>query len=165
MFLCEYCEIFKNSFFDRTPMVVASGSNCLESYNESLDSYLFNLRNCLFRIFLHSFFWNHTSKKSNRPVFVNMNIVFLLPASANSLVDSFSFKYMSCLLSLIRLNRIWGSWYLIIWLEITVQSSELGFWTVFFQTDFKKWLFGILFLDSRFQNHPDSVILQKYQSN
>ena len=33
-----------------------------------------------------------------------------------------------------------------------------------FQTDFKKWLFGTLFLDSRFQNHPDSVILQTYQS-
>ena len=27
-----------------------------------------------------------------------------------------------------------------------------------------KWLLGTLFLDSRFQNHPDSVILQKYQS-
>ena len=33
-----------------------------------------------------------------------------------------------------------------------------------FQTDFRKWLLGTLCLDSRFQNHPDSVILQKYQS-
>ena len=37
--------------------------------------------------------------------------------------------------------------------------SEECFWT-----DFRKWLFGNFFLDSRFQNHPDSVILQKYQS-
>ena len=33
-----------------------------------------------------------------------------------------------------------------------------------FQTDFRKWLFGTSCLDSRFQNHPDSVILQKHQS-
>ena len=33
----------------------------------------------------------------------------------------------------------------------------------YFWTDFKKWLLGTLFLNSRFQNHPDSVILQKYQ--
>ena len=33
-----------------------------------------------------------------------------------------------------------------------------------FQTNFRKWLFGTLFLDSRFQNHPDSLIFQKYQS-
>ena len=31
-------------------------------------------------------------------------------------------------------------------------------------TDFRKWLFGTLFLDSRFQNHPDLVMSQKYQS-
>ena len=29
---------------------------------------------------------------------------------------------------------------------------------------FRKWLFWSLFLDSRFQNHPESVILKKYQS-
>ena len=33
-----------------------------------------------------------------------------------------------------------------------------------FKTDFTKWLFGTLLLDSSFQNHPDSVLLQKYQS-
>ena len=31
-------------------------------------------------------------------------------------------------------------------------------------TYFRKCLFGTLFLDSRFQNHPDSVIVQKYRS-
>ena len=33
----------------------------------------------------------------------------------------------------------------------------------FFQTDFRKWLVGQLFLDRHFQNHPNSVILQKHQ--
>ena len=33
-----------------------------------------------------------------------------------------------------------------------------------FWTDFRKWLFGTLVLVSRFQNHLDSVILQKYQA-
>ena len=32
-----------------------------------------------------------------------------------------------------------------------------------FQINFRKLFFGTLFLDNRFQNHPDSVILQKYQ--
>ena len=40
-----------------------------------------------------------------------------------------------------------------------------GFWNSYsFQTDFRKWLFETLCLDSRFNNHPDSVILQKCQS-
>ena len=30
-----------------------------------------------------------------------------------------------------------------------------------FQTGFRKWMFGTLFLESRFENYPDSVILQK----
>ena len=33
-----------------------------------------------------------------------------------------------------------------------------------FWTDSTKWWFGTLFLDSRFDNLPDSVILQKHQS-
>ena len=33
---------------------------CPESSNEFLDSYFFNLRKCLFRVFLDSHFWNHT---------------------------------------------------------------------------------------------------------
>ena len=31
-------------------------------------------------------------------------------------------------------------------------------------SDFRKWIFDFFFLASRFQNHPDLVILQKYQS-
>ena len=42
-------------------------------------------------IFPDRHFWNHTWEKSNRPVFVNMNLVFLLAAGANSLVDSFPY--------------------------------------------------------------------------
>ena len=40
---------------------------------------------------------------------------------------------MSCLWSPILSNRVWGSWYLIIWLEISVQSSTIDFWTGFFK--------------------------------
>ena len=32
-------------------------SNCLESYNEFLESYFLNLRKCLFRTFVDSHFW------------------------------------------------------------------------------------------------------------
>ena len=32
----------------------------------------------------------------------------------------------------------------------------------FFWSDFRMWLFRTFFLDSRFQNHPDLVILEKY---
>ena len=42
------------------------------------------------------------------------------------------------------------------------------FWRTYaygcFWADFRKWLSGTMILDSRFQNHPDSVILPKYQS-
>ena len=64
--------------------------------------------------------------------------------------------------SLIWSNRVWGNWWLIIWLEIAVRSSAMDFWRVIFQTDSKKWMFGS-FLNSRFQNLSDSVLLQKYQ--
>ena len=33
-----------------------------------------------------------------------------------------------------------------------------------FWSGFRKWLFGTLLLDSRFQNHPDSLIFLKHQS-
>ena len=62
-----------------------------ESYSEFPDSYFFNLRKCLFGLFLDSHFWNHAQDKSNRPVLVNMKLVFLLASCANSLADSFSY--------------------------------------------------------------------------
>ena len=105
---------------------------CLESHIKFLGSYLFNLRMCLFKIFPDCHFWNHTLEKSDRTIFVNMHLGFLLAACANSLVDSFPYNHMSCLWSLIWTNRISGSWHLIIRLEITVQSSTMGFWTVSF---------------------------------
>ena len=106
-------------------------SNCPESCNKFLGSYFFNLWKFLFKIFPDSHFWNHTSEKNNRPVFIKMNLALLLAAYANSL-DSFPYKYMSYLWSLIWSNCVWRSWYLIIWLEITVQSSAMNFWTVTF---------------------------------
>ena len=69
---------------------------------------------------------------SNRSVFINMNFIFLLAACANILVDSFPFKCLSCLWLLIWSNRVWESWYLIIWLEITVLISAREIWTVTF---------------------------------
>ena len=50
---------------------------------------------------------------------------------------------------------------------IPVNIGKFNFWRTSaygcFWSDFRKWLFGIFFLESRFQNHPDLVILQKYQ--
>ena len=86
-----------------------------------------------------------------------MDFVFSLIVCANGLVDSFPYKYMSCLWSLTWSKRVLGNWYLITWLEITVRNSAM-------ETDLKKWLFGSFFLDNWFQNHPDSVIQQKCQS-
>ena len=37
-------------------------------------------------------------------------------------------RLLLCLLSLIWSNRVRTSWYLIIWLEITVQRSAMEFW-------------------------------------
>ena len=48
--------------------------------------------------------------------------------------------------------------------QLIVTNFRISQWTsgqLLFQTVFGKWLFGTLFLDSRFKNHPDSVILQK----
>ena len=88
------------------------------------------------------FFWTSLNRRgipqglldkySNHPVFINMTLIFLLAACANSLVDSFWYKSMSCLLSLIWSNRVWGIWHLIIWSRITVQSSAKDFWSVTF---------------------------------
>ena len=68
-----------------------------------------------------------------------MNLVFLLAVCADSLVDNFS-CIMSCLWSLIWSNRVWGSWCLFIWWEITVPSSAKDFWIV----TFSKWLYEVL---------------------
>ena len=52
-------------------------SNCPKSYNEFLESYLFNLRKCLFSIFPDSHFGNYTYKKSNVQILWTWNLVFL----------------------------------------------------------------------------------------
>ena len=72
---CFPVSIFENSLFCRTSLLAASGSNRSESYNEFLDSYFLNYgRVCL------EFFRTALLKKSNRPVFVNMNLLFSLAA-------------------------------------------------------------------------------------
>ena len=90
--------------------------------------------------------------------------IFLLAACVNSFVDSVPYKYLLYLWSLIWSKRVCGSWYLTIWLKITVHSSVLDFQTVIFRTDFRKWFFGTLFLNSPFQNHFVSVLLQQNQA-
>ena len=60
--------------------------------------------------------------------FVNMSLVFLLAVCANSLTDSFRYKYTSWLWSLILSNYVDE----ITWLEIIFQSSVMDFWTVTF---------------------------------
>ena len=50
------------------------------------------------------------------------------------------------------------------WFPVAKFMGDIYFAYGCFWTDFTKWLFESLFLDSRFQNHPDSAILRKYQS-
>ena len=119
--------------------------------------------------FCSEFFWTFTSetilKTKQSPSFrKHERSIFLVLHALISLADSCSYKYlMPWLWSPIWSNRLCGNWQFIIWLEIIDQSSTMDSGQLLFQTDFRKWLFGTLFLDSRFQNQPDSVI-SKYQS-
>ena len=49
-------------------------------------------------------------------------------------------------------------------IELPTFRSNTGVLRMLLNWLYRKWLFGNLFLVSRFQNHPDIVILQKYQS-
>ena len=72
-------------------------SNCPESYDEFLNSYFLNLRWHLLVIFLESLFLNHNCETSNLPIFLNTNLVFLLPTCAtNSLVKWIAFQTSIC---------------------------------------------------------------------
>ena len=62
---------------------------------------------------------------------------------------------------LMWLNRVYRSWYLTTLLDITVQNSTE--WLLF-QIDIRKWLFVTLLLGRCFQNHPDSITLNKWQT-
>ena len=87
-----YCCLRREG--QRMPLILVNfmiRSNCPESSNEFLDNYFFNLRKC--GIFANSHFKNHNFKKSNRPLFVNINLVFSLAACTNRFVDSFLYKY------------------------------------------------------------------------
>ena len=72
-------------------------------------------------------------KATLRRVFVNMNLVFSLAVSANSLVDSFLYN-VYVMFRITNLIELWcmESWYVIISKEITVQSSAMDFCIVTF---------------------------------
>ena len=91
------------------------GSACVELFQTVTSETIFKLKLYL---------------KCKHPVFANMNLVFLLAVCAYGLVDTFPYKNMSCLWSLIWLNRVRGSWCLITWLEKIVRRSALCFWTL-----------------------------------
>ena len=144
------CPILGVTF--RFPILEAMiTSNCLESYNELFRQLIFQ------EVFVQNFSWQSFLKPylrlSNRPVSVNIKLLYLLAVCANSLVDSFPYKCMLCLWSLI--------WYK----EEPCMSRVLQLTSamLLFQTDFRKWFFWTLFLDGCFQKHSDSAILQKYQ--
>ena len=119
---------------------------------------------CL-EFFPDSHFWNNGEEKDHGPVFINMKFVSLLAAGANSLFDSFSYMYSLMFMIANLIEHVWDSWYLIIWLERTVHSSGMDFWTA----TLSNWIWEVivwnfLFLDSCFRNHLDRVILQIYKA-
>ena len=102
-------------------------------------------------------------KKKNCPVFVNINLEFLLAACPNSLVDSFQVYVMFMITNLIgsHIGKLVLN-YLID--NYCPEFHNRLFDRYFFQSDFRKWLSRTLFWAFNFQIHPDSVILQKCQS-
>ena len=114
---------------------------------------------CNFIIYIFRFASALQKEMHDRPIFGKMNLVFLLATCANSLVDSFPYKYMLFLWSLIWSNRVWGSWYVIIWLEITVHCSAMDFRRV----AFSDWLEEVIVWNFLFGQFLP-IILQKFQS-
>ena len=142
--------------------MTASGSSCSELY-EFLDGYFFNLRKCLLRIFPYCHFWNHTYENSNRPVFVNMNLVILLAICAHILVDSLPFK--SCQIQICHVHdhqfdrTTYGK---ADWKKL----SRALHWVPghFFIQTFGSDCLELCFKRVASKTFPGSVILQKYHS-
>ena len=115
-------------------------------YNKFLEYYLLNLRKCIFRTFPKRHFWKKSLKKKQPSSFRKHNLVFLIAACTNSLVDNFPYNYMSCFWSLIWLilnslirnncsefrSRLLDSYFF----KLTLRSNclKLYFWTVAFKT-------------------------------
>ena len=114
---------------------------------------------CNFIIYIFRFASALQKEMLDRPIFGKMNLVFLLATCANSLVESFPYKYMLFLWSLIWSNRVWGSWYVIIWLEITVHCSAMDFRRV----ASSNWLEEVIVWNFVFGQFLP-IILQKFQS-
>ena len=81
---------------------------CPESWTFS-EQLLFQFMEVLVYNFLGQSLLKSNLRKKNQPVFVNMNLVFLLATCANSFVNNFPDRYVSCLWSLIWSNCVWGS--------------------------------------------------------
>ena len=133
-FPVNIAKFFKNSFFiEKFWWLATSGSNHITSF-WTLTFWTYR-RNCL-----KSFRTDISARKKQLSSFRKHELCILLGFCANNLVDSFPFKYMSRWRSLIWLNHIWRSWYLIICLEIPVQSFTMGFWTF----PFSNWLYQVI---------------------
>ena len=106
-------------------------SNCSESRTSFWTVTFLTYRSACFEFFSQP--WLRKKQPSS---FRKNELNIFISCCANNLVDSFPYKYMSSLWWLIWSDRVRGSWYLIIWLEITAQSSAIDFWRV----PFSNWL-------------------------
>ena len=88
VFSCEYCEILKDNFFIedfRWLRLEVTVQNRIVSFGQLLFQPT------------EVFVWNFLKlylEKSKGPVFVSMNLTFLVALCTNSWVDSFPFKYV-----------------------------------------------------------------------
>ena len=98
-------------------------------------------------------------KKNNLPNFVNMNLLFLLAVYTNSLVGSFSWKYVTSLWSLIWETRITK-----LKLNHLIENNRPEFCNELVVRESRKKIVRNFVSGQHCQNHPESVILQMYQS-
>ena len=68
-------------------------------------------------------------------------ITFMIEVTGQSPIASFrTVTFSTCGSVCSELNHVWGSWFLIIWLKITAQSSGVEFWTV----TFANWFYEVI---------------------
>ena len=87
-----FCRLINQNMLKCFLLIILT-EHTLRILYKFLDSYFFNLRRCLLKIFPDSHFWNYIEEKSVRPVLLNMSLVLVLTTCANGLADSFSCKY------------------------------------------------------------------------
>ena len=108
---------------------------------------------------------DHTLTKSTNPISRNHPTLWFWLRWEGRPNSHFSVKVDPMFMMFIILsNSVWASWYLIVWLEIIVQSSTMVFWTViFFKLTLESHCLVLRFRIADFKNYLDSVILQKCQ--